>query len=134
VNETILSLSDWLLTFVHVFFIAFLLSGWAFRRLRTVHAAALAITLVSWFFLGAFFGWGYCFLTDWHWEIRAERGLAMPNSFIKFLIDSSLGTDLAPDTTDALAVGGLLLAVLAAVVVRILDRKRRRRIVLADDS
>jgi hypothetical protein len=45
-------------------------------------------TIFSWLILGFRYGLGYCFLTDWHWDIKRKLGETdMPASFIKYFID-----------------------------------------------
>lgn len=83
-----------LLHFLNVFFfvfhfalIVFNLVGWAFQKTRKWHLASLMITAFSWFVLGIFYGWGYCFLTDWHYDIRYNLGLIVDaSSYIHFLL------------------------------------------------
>jgi hypothetical protein len=61
----------------------------------------LLLIAASWFGLGICFGIGYCPCTDWHWEIRRSMGKTdLPVSYIKFLLDSLLGTDLARELVD----------------------------------
>ena len=71
----------------HVCLILFNLFGWLYKPLRKWNLITLLLTAFSWFVLGAFYGLGYCFLTDWHWQIREKLGYANPfNSYIQFLI------------------------------------------------
>lgn len=38
--------------------------------------------------LGYFYGWGYCLLTDWHWEIKRKLGeVDLPSSFVSYSLD-----------------------------------------------
>jgi Protein of Unknown function (DUF2784) len=71
----------------HIALIMFNLFGWIFKPLRKWNLIALGLTAFSWFVLGIFYGFGYCFLTDWHWQIREHLGYPNPfNSYIQFLI------------------------------------------------
>lgn len=86
---------NWHLQLLNVFFFAFHLililfniTAWAFRKWRKWHLIAVGITAFSWTALGWFYGWGYCFLTDWHFDIRRELGLTVDSSsYIQFLIN-----------------------------------------------
>ena len=83
---------DYGLAGVHGVFVLFNLTGWAFRRTRRLHLAVISLTLVSWVGLGAFFGWGYCPLTDWHWSVKEELGQTdLPASYIKYYADRLTG-------------------------------------------
>ena len=71
----------------HIGLILFNLFGWIFKPLRKWNLLTLGLTAFSWFVLGIFYGFGYCFLTDWHWQIREHLGYPNPyNSYIQFLI------------------------------------------------
>lgn len=72
---------------LHIILILFNLFGWIPKRLRKWNLISLCLTAFSWFVLGIFYGFGYCFLTDWHWEIREKLGYPNEsNSYIQFLI------------------------------------------------
>ncbi len=71
----------------HVTLIFFNLFGWIPKKLQRWNLISLCLTAFSWFVLGIFYGFGYCFLTDWHWQIREKLGYANEsNSYIHFLI------------------------------------------------
>ena len=105
VNESItsrdmLELLDALLFSLHVIVIAFNCTGWIFRRTRRLHLCVLGLTALSWFGLGIWKGWGYCFLTDWEWEIKRQLGETdLPGSFIHYCVQK-LGISVSPATTD----------------------------------
>ncbi len=93
----------------HTAFILFVLFGWIWKKVRRAHLAALVLTALSWFGLGIFYGFGYCFCTDWHWNVRYRLGYTeMPRSYIKFLILTVTGWDLNDDLVDALTVAVFL--------------------------
>jgi hypothetical protein len=107
----------------HIGLILFNLFGWIPRRWRKWNLITLLLTAFSWFVLGIFYGFGYCFLTDWHWDVREKLGYSTDsNSYIHFLI-----TDLTRMTIDE-AVVDMLTAVLffAALVVSIVVNVRDR--------
>tara|TARA_B100001248_G_C27399364_1_gene468713 strand:+ start:3531 stop:3797 length:267 start_codon:yes stop_codon:yes gene_type:complete len=53
------------------------------------------MTLFSWLVIGYFYGWGYCFLTDWHYQILWARGYQdLPHSFITFAVERFFGISL----------------------------------------
>lgn len=86
-------------TFLDYFFIVFHgsivlfnLSGWAWKRTRRIHLIIISLTILSWFGLGIFYGWGYCPSTDWHWQVKRWLGETnLPNSYVKYYLDQLTG-------------------------------------------
>jgi hypothetical protein len=79
---------DVLFFWLHIIIILFNLTGWIWIRTRKVHLIVVSATIFSWLILGVKYGLGYCFLTDWHWNIKRQLGEAdMPASFIKYFLD-----------------------------------------------
>ncbi len=108
----ILRFLDVLFLALHVTVILFNLGGWIWRKTRMMHIVFLCMTLISWIICGYQYGFGYCFLTDWHWSIKRQLGeTGMPNSFIQYLFEKA-GIHMMPSTTDNLTV-----AVFSAVIV-----------------
>lgn len=104
----------------HTAFILFVLFGWIWKKARKIHLAALVLTAISWFGLGIFYGLGYCFCTDWHWNVRYRLGYVdMPRSYINLLILTVTGHELNDTLVDmvtmAAFVGVFMLAVYLAV-------------------
>jgi hypothetical protein len=88
----------------HTLWIVFNCVGWAWKKTRRWHLATIALTALSWFGLGAWYGWGYCPCTDWHWRVRERLGYNDPPSYIQLLVRVVTGIELAPHVADALAV------------------------------
>jgi hypothetical protein len=85
----------------HIALIPFNLFGWIFRPLRKWNLITLGITAFSWLVLGIFFGFGYCFLTDWHWQIREKLGYTNSyNSYVHFLIETLFRIQVSPVLVD----------------------------------
>lgn len=112
-------------TIVHLGLTLFNLTGWIWKRTRKIHFISLVITAASWFVLGIWYGWGYCPLTDWHWEVKEKSGETnLPASFIKYFADKITGRNINPALIETVTVGCLVMAVLASVYVNfILPRK-----------
>jgi glucan phosphoethanolaminetransferase (alkaline phosphatase superfamily) len=109
----------------HTAFILFVLFGWIWRKARKVHLAALVLTALSWFGLGIFYGFGYCFCTDWHWTVRHRLGYPeMPRSYIKFIILAATGWDLNDKLVDAATAGAFLGVFILAVYLAVAKRRR----------
>ena len=103
--DVVLSLLHWLL-------IVFVLAGWAMKQTRRAHLTLLGLTAFSWVGLGYWYGFGYCPLTDWHWQLKRKLGgSGLPGSYVKYYLDSATGSDWDPFLVDA-SVAGLGLAAL----------------------
>jgi hypothetical protein len=110
----------------HSLLIGFILSGWAWKRARPVHLAAVGLTLASWAGLGLYYGLGYCPCTDWHWEVRRQLGhFDMPRSYLKFLADQITGGDAPERWVDGVAVAALATVSLLSLALNWRDRRRR---------
>jgi uncharacterized membrane protein (Fun14 family) len=93
---------DYAFVILHSSLILFNLTGWAWKRTRRVHLIIIGSTIASWFGLGIFYGWGYCPLTDWHWDIKQTLGETyLPNSFVMYYGDKLTGLTLDPFAVDA---------------------------------
>ena len=109
----------------HTVFILFVLFGWIWKKARKAHLAALMLTALSWFGLGIFYGFGYCFCTDWHWIVRQLLGYPeMPRSYIKFLILAATGWDLNDALVDAVTVAAFLAVFALAIYLAVAKRKK----------
>ena len=76
----------------------------------------LLITGFSWIGLGLFYGWGYCFLTDWHWQLLEKTGeLNLPNSYIPYLLNRILGIQISANTADYMTVVLFVIALMFSV-------------------
>lgn len=91
-----------MLLFLHYFFLIFhavftLFNclGWIWKKTRKVHLITMSLTFLSWFLLGIWYGWGYCFCTDWHWRVLYKLGRP-PGSYnyIHYLIREISGFNL----------------------------------------
>ena len=79
----------------HTAFTLFNVVGWIFKKTRKLHLVTMLLTAFSWFVLGIWLGWGYCFCTDWHWIVRRKLGYHdRSNSYIHFLILKLTGANL----------------------------------------
>lgn len=87
-----LHLGNWFFIVFHTVLIFFNLFGWIFKKTRKLHFFTLAVTLFSWLVLGIWKGFGYCFLTDWHYDILRQLGKSnLPHSYIAFLVETFSG-------------------------------------------
>lgn len=89
----------------HTLLIAFNMFGWIWRRTRRWHLLAMGLTTFSWFVMGAFYGWGYCLCTDWHFRIREKLGYEdTATTYVQLLTEKGFGFEISRQTSDVLAV------------------------------
>ncbi len=111
----------------HTLFTLFNIVGWMFRRTRKVHLITLSLTAFSWFILGIWYGWGYCFCTDWHWDVRDKLGFEdRSRSYIHFLILKLTGTDLNPKLVEQGTLVVFLVSFVLSIWLNIRDRRRKK--------
>ena len=121
-----LSFLDTLLEIVHTFVVLAFLTLWVHRRTRPAHLLLVLLTAASWLGLGAIYGFGYCFLTDWHWQIKRALGQSPPGSFIEYGAEALLGRKLPSPLVDALTAAVAAAVAVVSGVLNLRDRARRR--------
>lgn len=113
----------------HILFILFNLFGWLKTPLRKWNLFTLSLTAFSWFVLGVFYGFGYCFLTDWHWLVRERLGYAIESdSYIHFLIITLTNFSISAYWVDALTAFFFFAALSTSVVLNWRDRKKKIKV------
>jgi hypothetical protein len=104
-SETLLKILNLFFFGFHTVLILFNIFGWLVPRWRLANFITLSLTAFSWFVLGIWYGWGYCFCTDWHWQVREMLGYEnMSSSYIHFLILEMTGINFPADLVDAFTV------------------------------
>lgn len=112
----------------HTALIGFNMVGWAWRRTRRLQRITFGLTAFSWIVLGAFYGWGYCLCTDWHFQIRRQLGYVDPeSSYVQLLARKLCGVSLTRPAADLLAVGVFVAILTATTVVWTRDRRLKAR-------
>lgn len=110
---------------LHAAVVGFNMLGWAWRRTRRLHLLSIGGTLLFWFGAGMFYGWGYCPLTDWHWDVKRALGeTGLPASWIKYHLDAVTGIDWNAALVDAVVMGSALAALALTVTMNMRDRRR----------
>jgi hypothetical protein len=113
----------------HSFIIIFNLFGWTWKKTRKANLIVLLLTAFSWFILGIWYGIGFCFCTEWHYQVRMKLGyFDMPSSYVKFLIDSVTGLDVNATLVDIFTLTFFLLALIASIVTNGRDRRNKSKI------
>jgi hypothetical protein len=86
----------------------------------------MLLTAFSWFVLGIWYGWGYCFCTDWHWQVREALGYHdRSNSYIHFLLLKLTGIDFNPRLVDKATLIIFLLSFIMSIWFNIKYRRKQ---------
>ncbi len=111
----------------HSSIVVFNLFGWIWKKTRKANLIVLLLTVFSWLILGIWYGIGYCFCTDWHWQVRIKLGYHnMPDSYMKFLADTLTGFDFNENLVDTLTTVCLALALAASIYTNVKDWKKNK--------
>lgn len=111
---------------LHSFIVLFNLFGWIWARLRKWNLALLLLTGLSWFGLGIFFGWGYCPVTDWHFNVLGKLGrYPAESSYIAYLINRLFHIRVDEMLVDKATLFLYLLALAISVFLNMRDKVRR---------
>jgi len=117
---TLFYLLDWFFVIFHMLLVGFNLFGWVWTKTRRLHLYVISFTIFSWVGLGLFYGWGYCPLTDWHWQVKRNLGeTGLPASYIKYYLDLLTGTSWNPSVVDVMVAVLGISALLVSVYVNI---------------
>lgn len=117
-SATLYQLADYFFLTFHTALILFNLFAWIWKPLRKAHLMVITLTFASWGILGIWYGWGYCPLTDWHWDVLYRLGQEeLPPSYISYLLQRTLSWYLPDTTVDILTLGLSLVALAASVKV-----------------
>lgn len=110
----------------HSTLILFNIFGWIVPKWRLLNFLTLTGTAFSWFGLGIWYGWGFCFCTDWHWQVRELLGYKdLSNSYIHFLILKLIGVNLPVNVVD---LGTVIIFFLSFVISAYLNFKKLKPI------
>ena len=112
----------------HTVFTLFNIVGWIFPRTRKLHFITMFLTAFSWFVLGIWYGWGYCFCTDWHWEVRQQLGYHdQRGSYIHFLLLKITGIDFNRQLVEEITLIVFLVSMVMSIWLNITDWSKRRQ-------
>lgn len=120
-----LNVLDLIFLWLHIVIILFNLFGWIWKITRKPHLIILAATLFSWLILGMKYGLGYCFLTDWHWEIKMKLGETnLPNSFVKYFFDQYTFFNISAELADLITISCIVLVIIFTVYVNFFKKDK----------
>jgi len=111
----------------HTCIILFIVFGWMWKKTRLANLVLIVLTAFSWFFLGIWYGFGYCPCTDWHWQVRMKLGLYdTSTSYLEFLVEKLTGLDVSRTLLDIFAVTFLVAAFCLSIVLNVRDLKKKK--------
>jgi hypothetical protein len=111
----------------HTCIVLFIVFGWMWKKTRLANLVIILLTALSWFFLGIWYGFGYCPCTDWHWQVRMKLGLYdSSTSYLEFLVEKLTGLDVSRALVDKFAVAFLIAAFCLSIGLNVRDFKRRK--------
>ena len=100
--------------------------GWIWKKTRIYNLILLLITAGSWFLLGIWKGWGYCFLTDWHYDVLLKLGYHdLPGSYIRFLIERVTGIDISEGLVNAATLFVFFASLIISAVLNYRDLRHK---------
>jgi len=112
---------------LHSVVIVINLFGWIWVKTRRLNLYLLSLTALSWLGLGFWYGWGYCPLTDWHWQVLEKLGKDdIPNSYIKYLADRITGLDFDAVLVNNLVAWTFGLAFVISILINARDYRRKK--------
>jgi hypothetical protein len=114
---------DGSLTLLHIIIIAFNLFGWIFPVTRKAQFICIVLTAFCWFILGIWFGFGYCPITDWQWNIKEQLGeINLPASFITYYMNKIMRMHFSDSFINLLTLIFFLLAAMASIYFNFLKK------------
>jgi Protein of Unknown function (DUF2784) len=122
-----LKLLDIFYTCIHLLIIGFNLFGWIWPKTRKLHLIVVTVTLLCWFGLGIWYGWGYCPVTEWQWDVKEKLGETnLPNSFVKYFGDRITGRNFPAPLVDRVTLISFLLAIGITIYVNFIRKSLKK--------
>jgi prepilin signal peptidase PulO-like enzyme (type II secretory pathway) len=73
--------------------------------------------------LGIFYGFGYCPVTDWHFNVLRNLGYTdLPTSYLSFLFTRLTGLPISQSLVDAVTLWGLVFALIISLYLNFRHR------------
>ena len=125
-NNLLLHILDCFFLVFHSIFTLFNMTGWIWKKTRKIHMITIFLTAFSWFILGIWHGFGYCFCTDWHWQVREKLGNPISSySYIHFLLREITGFNAPPAIIDKITLAVFIICVLCSILLNINDQIKK---------
>ncbi|MFC4873019.1 DUF2784 domain-containing protein [Negadavirga shengliensis] len=126
-HQGLLKLVDNFFVVFHTALILFNLFAWMWKPLQKWHFVTITLTFASWIILGIWYGWGYCFLTDWHWDVLRELGETdLPSSYISYLMERLFGLQFPDTWVDAVTAGLAVIVLIASIKVNFFSKNSQK--------
>ena len=117
---------DIFFTVFHTCLVLFNLFGWIWKKTRRLNLICLLLTAGSWVILGIFYGFGYCPLTDWHFNILSQLGYTdLPTSYLSFLFTRITGLSIDQALVDGITLWGLIGALIISLYLNLRPRFKK---------
>lgn len=127
-DKNLLIFLDNFFLYFHALFSLFNCLAWIWQKTRLLHLISVSLTGLSWFVLGIWYGWGYCFCTDWHWQVRDALNRPVNSySYIHFLIRELTGLDLNPSMVDMATLMVFFAVSILSAALNYKDFRNRRK-------
>ena len=111
----------------HTVFTLFNIVGWLFSKTRNLNLITLLLTAFSWFVVGMWKGIGFCYCTEWHWQVREHLGYTdQTNSYIHFLILKLTGANLSVSLVETATMIGFAISLIMSVWLNVRDWRRKK--------
>ena len=111
----------------HTALIFFNTFGWIFHKTRKWNLVTLLLTAFSWFVLGIWYGWGYCFCTDWHWDVRKHLGYHdESNSYIQFLAQKLTGINFSIQLVNSVTAIVFFISLALSILFNVKDSRLKK--------
>ncbi|MBI1783206.1 MAG: DUF2784 domain-containing protein [Sphingobacteriales bacterium] len=111
----------------HTVFTLFNVVGWIFPKTRKLNLITLLLTACSWFVVGIWKGIGFCYCTEWHWQVREHLGYHdQTRSYIHFLILKLTGANLDISLVETATIIVFALSLVMSVWLNVKDWKRKK--------
>jgi hypothetical protein len=128
-------MAEELLHIIDIFFVVFHSAltlfnafGWIWQKTRILNLVTLILTGASWFILGIFYGFGYCPLTDWHFQILHKLGEHhLPYSYIEYLIERLTAFNPNSELVDTITAVVFFVALTLSIILNIRDNRMKHR-------
>lgn len=119
---------DIFFTVFHSCLVIFNLFGWIWKKSRRLNLICLLLTAGSWLILGLFYGFGYCPLTEWHFNILEKLGHSdLPSSYLSFLFTRLTQLQINQSLVDSVTLWGLIIALTISLYLNLSQWFKVRR-------
>ena len=111
----------------HTVFTLFNVVGWIFPKTRKLNLFTLLLTAFSWFVVGIWKGIGFCYCTEWHWQVREQLGYHdQTSSYIHFLVLKLTGANFDIQLVETVTVVVFVISLAMSVWLNVRDWRRKK--------